>query len=435
MQQGSIRAALATLGCKVNQYDSQAMQELLQKDGFTIVDFHEPADVYLINTCTVTQTSDKKSRQLFSRAHAQNPDALIVAAGCYAQRTPQDVLAMAGVDLVIGNAQRQQITELIRRALEEKEPCNAVHDIQRERVFEPLSAIHGEKTRAHLKIQEGCDRYCSYCIVPYVRGPVRSRPPQDVKTELIELARAGYREVVLTGIHLMSYGKDLGEGCNLLDAIRQGADVEGISRIRLGSLEPAMMNDAFVAGLAEQKKICRHFHLSLQSGSDSVLSRMNRRYSAAEFADAVRRLRAAMPGCAITTDIIAGFPGETEQEHQETLAFVKEISFARMHVFPFSSRAGTKAAAMPGQLPKAVKEERAHQIADLARQQEEQFVASIVGSVQTVVPEIRTDKGWEGYTDTYVRILLDTREELSGPVQVQITEAKGDMAIGRILSL
>lgn len=434
MQQQPIRAALATLGCKVNQYDSQAMQELLQKDGFVIVNFHEPADVYLINTCTVTQTSDKKSRQLFSRAHAQNPDALIVAAGCYSQRTPEDVLALAGVDLVIGNTQRQQVAELIRRALEEKQPYSAVKDIAKERTFEPLSAIHGEKTRAHLKIQEGCDRYCSYCIVPYVRGPVRSRPPQDVKEELVQLAQAGYREVVLTGIHLMSYGKDLGKDCSLLDAIRQGADVEGISRIRLGSLEPAMMDDAFVAGLAEQKKICRHFHLSLQSGSDTILSRMNRRYSAAEFAAAVKRLRAAMPGCAITTDIIAGFPGETQQEHEETLAFVKEVTFARVHVFPFSSRAGTKAAAMPGQLPKAVKEARAHQIADLARRQEEQFVASIVGSVQTVVPEIRTEKGWEGYTDTYVRILLDAEEELSGPVQVQITGAEGDLAFGRIIS-
>ncbi len=415
------RVAFATLGCKVNQYDTQAMQELFENAGYEIVSFQELADVYVINTCTVTQTSDKKSRQLVSRAHAQNPRGMVVVTGCYAQQSPERAMELPGVRLVLGTAERNQIVAHVERAWEET--ANCVRDIRKERVFEEISAVHEGKTRAHLKIQDGCDQYCSYCIIPYVRGPVRSRQLAQVVSEAKKLAQAGFCEIVLTGIHLMSYGKDLAD-TELIDAVDAITEIDGIRRIRLGSLEPAWIEERVVRAWAENPKVCRQFHLSLQSGCDTVLKRMNRRYTAAKYAEAVACLRENMPGCAITTDVIAGFAGETEEEHRKTLAFAEKMAFARMHVFPYSQRKGTKAAEMPGQVPKAVREKRAQELIALGERMAKEYLHAAIGSVQDVLIE-HSENGWgEGYTGTYIRTRAPGKE--NEIVRVRITGVDDD---------
>jgi len=428
------RAAFFTLGCKVNQYETQAILELFSEAGYQIVPFEEVADVYVINTCTVTQMSDKKSRQMIARAHARNEDACIVVTGCYAQRAPENILNLPGVKLVIGTKDRMQIVSQVEQVLEEQAARNYVNSIKHEHVFEPLSAIRDGKTRAHLKIQDGCNRYCSYCIIPYTRGPIRSRPLEQIREEMQKLADEGFVEIVLTGIHLMSYGKDMPGNVTLLDAIAQADDIDAISRIRLGSLEPVEVNDAFVEAIAGNRKICRQFHLSLQSGSASVLQRMNRRYSPQDYEQSVQRLRTAMPGCAITTDIIAGFVGETEQEFEETLEFVKRIGFARIHVFPYSKRDGTRAADMPGHLPKSVKEERAHALITLGNQLEQSYLNSAVGTTQQVLIEEEIDGYPEGYTDTYIRTRIkNIAPDTKGLIHVIIREIDGTTAVAEPL--
>ena len=403
------KAAFFTLGCKVNQYDTEAMRELFEDAGYETVDFSEAADVYVVNTCTVTQTGDKKSRQMISRAHALSPHAPIVVAGCYAQRAPEEVLALPGVQLVIGTKDRARVVELVENLGEKKQ--TAVSDIGAEHAFEPLTASREGRTRAHLKIQEGCDRFCTYCIIPYARGPIRSRPLEEVRTELCKLAQAGFQEVVLTGIHLMSYGRDLPGSITLLDAIAQAEGLDEIKRIRLGSLEPQMLSEAFVEALASNERVCRQFHLSLQSGSAGVLKRMKRRYTPEEYAECVDHLRAAMPGCAITTDIIVGFPGETEEEFAETLAFAREVKLSRIHVFPYSRREGTKAAEMPGQLSRAVKAARAARLGALAKELASQYAAEFIDTVQDVLFEEREGENIAGHTDTYLRVLVPGAED------------------------
>jgi len=404
-----MKAAFCTLGCKVNQYDTEAMRELFEDAGYETVDFSEPADVYVVNTCTVTATGDKKSRQMISRAHALAPDAKIIVAGCYAQRAPEEVIAMPGVCLVIGAKDRLRVVELTEALGNEKK--TAVGDLKWERIFEPLTVSREGRTRAHLKIQEGCDRFCTYCIIPYARGPIRSRPLAEVKAELKKLADAGYKEVVLTGIHLMSYGRDLDGSITLIDAISKADDIDGIERIRLGSLEPQMLTDDFVSTLASNRKVCRQFHLSLQSGSKTVLERMRRRYTPDEYAECVKRLRAKMPECAVTTDIIVGFPGETEREFEETLQFARDVALARIHVFPYSRREGTKAAAMPGQLSRGVKAVRAAKLGSLAKALEQEYASVFVGTVQDVLLEEREGECFSGHTDTYLKVLIPAGEE------------------------
>lgn len=404
-----MKAAFCTLGCKVNQYDTEAMRELFENAGYETVDFSEPADVYVVNTCTVTATGDKKSRQMISRAHALAPEAKIIVAGCYAQRSPEEVLAMPGVCLVIGAKDRLRIVEMTESLGKEKK--TAVGELKWEHTFESLTASREGRTRAHLKIQEGCDRFCTYCIIPYARGPIRSRPLAEVKAELNKLADAGYKEVVLTGIHLMSYGRDLGKGITLLDAIKEADDIAGIERIRLGSLEPQMLTDEFVSTLANNKKVCRQFHLSLQSGSKTVLERMRRRYTPDEYAECVSRLREKMPECAVTTDIIVGFPGETEQEFEETLQFAKDVALARIHVFPYSRREGTVAASMPGQLSRGAKAARAAKLSSLAKELEQEYASSFVGTVQDVLFEEKEGECFAGHTDTYLKVLISAGED------------------------
>ena len=430
-----MRAAFYTLGCKVNQYDTDAMAEMFEAAGYSRVDFSEPADVYVINTCSVTQMSDKKSRQMISRAHVLSPDAAIIVTGCYAQRAPDEVMALPGVTVVSGTKDHLKVLEAARLAAEEGRSLNLVEDIREQREFELVRATKENRTRATLKIQDGCDNYCTYCIIPYTRGHIRSRSLQSVRGELEALAREGYREVVLTGIHLMSYGKDLPGGVTLIDAIRQAQGVKGIDRIRLSSLEPQVFSDEALEYLAGNLQICRHFHLSLQSGSDAVLRRMNRRYTAEQYALCVERIRQSMPDCAITTDVIVGFPGETQEEFEESLEFVKRIGFARIHVFPYSRRQGTRAAAFPAQITNAVKGERVRAMIGCGRRLEDVFLANMVGTVQEVLPEEGTDNGTlEGYSRNYARIRFAAPEAFLGvPCSVYIHAVIDDKLIGKMI--
>lgn len=420
-----MKVALTTLGCKVNHYETEAMRELFLQAGWDVVDFADRADVYVVNTCTVTQTSDTKSRRMLARAHRANPNALVVAVGCYAQVAPETVSALDGVGLVLGTGGRKQIVGRVNEALAANAGRSEITPLSELKTFEPLSAVRDSRTRATLKIQDGCVNYCSYCIIPYARGPLKSRLPEEITREVAALAGEGYREIVLTGIHLASYGRDLkGRSETLLDAIHRAGAVDGIRRIRLGSLEPLFVDETVAKALAANPKICRQFHLSLQSGSDTVLKRMNRRYTSGQYLHAVELLRAEMPDCAITTDIIAGFCGETEREHKETLAFCERAAFARMHVFPFSVRKGTAAAGMPGQLPKAVKEARAAELLALGKRLTREYLAAQVGSVVEVLAE----SDGTGYSGNYIRVETDAPE--GEIVRVRLDGFTGETAYG-----
>ncbi len=422
--------AFHTLGCKVNQYDSQAMLELFQQAGYEPRDFSEPADVYVVNTCTVTGTGDKKSLNAVRRALRTNPSAEVVIAGCLAQRDGEKLLE-TGARLVIGNARRGEVVRLLEDAISNGQRVAAVTDILRT-PYEPLSiSSHEGHTRAVLKIQEGCDRYCSYCIIPYVRGGIRSRAPEEIRREACRLSQAGFQELVLTGIHLTSYGRDL-DGKTLLDAVR-ACDADGVKRIRLGSLEPVIVTEAFVEALQKEEKVCPQFHLALQSGSDTVLKRMRRRYTTDEFRKACALLRASFPGCAITTDVITGFPGETETEFAETMDFCREISFARMHVFPYSARQGTPAALMPDQVPRNLREERARTLiaagADMARQYRESQIGK---TVEVLAEEIDSEGNAHGYTRQYIACVLHGGK-LGEICSVRVTGIAADGLIGEII--
>lgn len=398
------KVAFYTLGCKVNQQETEAMRTLFEGAGYEAVPFEETADVYVVNTCTVTQVSDKKSRQMIARAHARNPAGVIAVVGCYAQRAPEEVKSMPGVQLIVGTQHRAQLVELVENLQEQRD---TVEDIRHVREFETLpTVVQSTRTRVQLKIQDGCDRFCTYCIIPYARGPVRSRPLAEIAAELLRLGEAGAQEVVLTGIHLMSYGKDLPERPSLGDVVRIAGRTPGIGRIRLGSLEPALIDDAFVAALLDmpEEKLAQQFHLSLQSGSEAVLSRMRRRYTSEDYIQAADWLRKAFPGCALTTDIIAGFPRETEEEHRETLAFAERLAFSRIHVFPYSRRSGTVAAELPGQLPKAIKERRARELIALGERMEREYLLAQIGTTQLVLGEETDGAVCEGYAGNYVRV-------------------------------
>lgn len=396
--------AFHTLGCKVNQYDTQAMRERFEQAGYRTVDFEGEADVYVVNTCTVTGTGDKKSMQVIRRCHRQNPLAAIVVTGCLAQRAA-DTLTLPGVRLILGTQRRGEVVSLLEQALEQDCALIAVESL-RQAPFEHLSVhAHEGHTRATMKIQEGCDRYCTYCIIPSVRGPIRSRPLEDIAQEAQSLAQAGFQEVVLTGIHLTSYGRDLRDGTTLLCAIRTVHAVEGIRRIRLGSLEPVIVTPEFVEGVAQLDKVCHQFHLALQSGSDTVLARMHRRYTSGEFLAACALLREAFEDCALTTDVMTGFPGETQAEFEQTKETCRRAGFSRMHVFPYSEREGTKAAQMDGQVPRHVREERARELIALGKTLERDALLARVGKEEAVLVEELDEAGLgAGYTGGYMRV-------------------------------
>lgn len=395
--------AFHTLGCKVNQYDSQAMLELFEQAGYQPGDFDQPCDVYVINTCTVTGTGDKKSLQAVRRARRLNPAADIIVCGCMAQRDGEKLLADTDARLILGTARRAEIVTLLEQAQREHTRLCAVTDVRRA-AFEPLLITHQEgRTRATLKIQEGCDRFCTYCIIPYVRGGIRSRSVQDVRDEAARLAQAGYREIVLTGIHLTSYGRDLKNGDTLLSVIRAVHDIAGVERIRLGSLEPVIATADFARALGEMPKLCPQVHLALQSGCDSVLRRMRRRYDTAAFRESAQALRAVFPDCALTTDVMSGFPGETDAEHRQSLDFCREMRFARMHVFPYSEREGTAAATMPDPVPRHIREERARELIALGAGMAEDYRRAQLGTVRRVLFEQCAEGVSVGYTPEYMR--------------------------------
>jgi len=424
-----MKVAFVTLGCKVNHYETEAMRELFVQDGWEIVDFSALADVYIINTCTVTQTSDTKSRQMIARAHRMNESALVVAVGCYAQTAPEAVAGLEGVGLVVGTSGRKEIVLRVNDALRSHADESYISPLYEMREFEPLSAVRDSRTRATLKIQDGCVNFCSYCIIPYARGPLKSRPLDELSQEVQLLASKGYQEIVLTGIHLASYGRDLAQsGITLLDAIARASEHAGIRRIRLGSLEPLFVTESVAKALCENPKIMRQFHLSLQSGSNSVLQRMNRKYTAEEYLVALALLRSYMPDCAITTDVIAGFAGETQAEHEETLAFCKQAAFARMHVFPFSLRKGTKAERLPNHLPKAVKEARAKELIALGKTLTSEYLTAQIGSVVEVLAE----SDGAGYSGNYIRVKTEARE--GEIVRIQIEGFEGETAYGKTLA-
>lgn len=417
-----------TLGCKVNQYDSQAMLEQFEQRGYTAAEDSALADVYVVNTCTVTGTGDKKSMQLIRRCRRRNPQAELVVTGCLAQRMGEK-LRQTGARLILGTQYRARVAELLEKAVAENTQIVAVENVEGV-PYEPLS-IHDHEghTRAVMKIQEGCDNRCTYCIIPSVRGTIRSRPVAAIREEAEALAKAGFQELVLTGIHLTSYGRDL-EGRPALAEAVKAACAEGVSRIRLGSLEPRVAGEAFVEALSGLAQLCPQFHLALQSGSDSVLRRMKRGYNTAQFMAAVERIRRAWPSAAFTTDVIVGFPGETEEEFEQTLRFSREVGFARMHVFPFSHREGTPAAEMPDQIPESVKAERVKRLIalgdELAREYHETFLGR---TVPVLVEERLPDGGAVGYTPEYIHVRMPCGE--TGKVQkVRLTSLEGDGMTG-----
>ena len=423
--------AFHTLGCKVNQYDTQAMRERFEEAGFRTVDFEDRADVYVVNTCTVTGTGDKKSMQTIRRCHRNNPDAAIVVTGCLAQRAA-DELKLPGVRLVLGTQRRGEVVQLLAQALEQDCALIAVETL-RQAPFEHLTVhAHEGHTRATMKIQEGCDRWCTYCIIPSVRGPIRSRPLDEIRAEAQSLAAAGFKEVVLTGIHLTSYGREQHGAITLLDAIRAVHEVEGIERIRLGSLEPVIVTEAFVQGIAAMPKVCHQFHLALQSGSDTVLARMRRRYTSGEFLAACAMLRGAFEDCALTTDVMTGFPGETEEEFAQTVDTCQRAGFARMHVFPYSEREGTKAAAMEGSVPRHVREERARRLIAVGRALERAALEGRVGrNDEVLVEEIDAQGRGMGYTGGYMRVHVQGAQP-GEIVRVRITGIENDELSGEI---
>ncbi len=427
------KAALHNLGCKVNAYETEAMQELLEQAGYSIVPFHEQADVYIINTCSVTNMADRKSRQQIHRARKQNPEAVIVAAGCYVQALEDAGKTDENVDIIIGNNRKKDLVPILEAYFRERSRKKDVVDIGHTNEYENLTVSRqAEHTRAYVKVQDGCNQFCTYCIIPYTRGRVRSRNKEDVIREVTVLAQNGYQEVVLTGIHLSSYGRDLEEGNTLLELVEAVAAVEGISRIRLGSLEPGIITEAFAKRLASIPEICPHFHLSLQSGCDATLKRMNRKYTTADYREKCRILRDCFDNPALTTDVIAGFPGETEEEFQTSLAFVDDMDFYETHIFKYSRRQGTKAADMPGQITEAVKTERSGRYQELNRKKQEQYEKSWAGKrAEVLFEDTFTGEGgsvWRtGHTREYLKVAVPAKEarmnerkwiEIVNPVQI-----------------
>jgi len=432
------RVAISTLGCKVNQYESAALAGIFRERGYRLVEFEDAADIYVINTCTVTHLGDRKSRQLIRRAARTNPGALIVVTGCYAQVSPEKVMAVPGVDLVVGTKDRAKLVELVESAAKGLGPVNAVSSMETDCEFEEITALPlQERTRAFLKIQDGCNNFCTYCIVPYARGPLRSRQPERVLEIAGELAAAGYKEIVLTGIHTGSYGQDLAGNVTLAGLLSRLAVIPGLSRVRLSSIEPNDITLELVEILAGSPVFCRHLHVPLQSGDDQVLQRMGRRYTTWEYTRLVDVLRENIPGLGLTTDIMVGFPGETSEQFDNTYRLLKKISFSRLHVFKYSPRPGTPSAGFPGQIEPAIKEERSRKLIELGGKLAAGFAASLLGQELEVLVErqVQEESGlYEGLTDNYVRVVFPGYEGLVGlMVKVIAEEVRGTAIKGRIV--
>lgn len=411
------KAALHNLGCKVNSYETEAMQEMLANAGYEIVDFSEVADVYVINTCSVTNMADRKSRQMLHRAKKLNPDAVVVGTGCYVQTREEEALADLSIDIVLGNNLKHELVDRINAFYAQKEDYNCIIDINdnRQEYEEMFLSQTAEHTRAFIKVQDGCNQFCSYCIIPYARGRVRSRNIESVIEEVNRLVDNGFKEIVLTGIHLSSYGIDTDD--SLLHLIKEVHNVPGVKRIRLGSLEPRLVTEEFADEISKLPKLCPHFHLSLQSGCDETLKRMNRKYSAAEYMEGCNILRKYFNHPAITTDVIVGFPGETEEEFEQSAGFVQDVHFYEMHIFQYSKRKGTRAAVMPQQIPEPLKKERSARLITLGDEMSKEFRDFYIGKEKEVLFEekssINGEEYFVGYTKEYVKIALKTDEDLT----------------------
>ncbi|MEI2368649.1 tRNA (N(6)-L-threonylcarbamoyladenosine(37)-C(2))-methylthiotransferase MtaB [Niallia circulans] len=422
--------AFHTLGCKVNHYETEAIWQLFKQQGYERVEYENISDVYVINTCTVTNTGDKKSRQVIRRAVRKNPDAVICVTGCYAQTSPAEIMAIPGVDIVVGTQDRVKMLEYITQYKEERQPINAVGNIMKNRVYEEMDVpAFTDRTRASLKIQEGCNNFCTFCIIPWARGLMRSRDPQEVIKQAQQLVNAGYKEIVLTGIHTGGYGSDM-KDYNLANLLRDlESQVKGLKRLRISSIEASQITDEVIEVLDNSKIIVNHLHIPIQSGSDTVLKRMRRKYTMEFFAERITRLKEALPGLAITSDVIVGFPGETEEEFMETYDFIKEHKFSELHVFPYSKRTGTPAARMDNQIEEDVKNERVHRLISLSDQLAKEYASNYEGEVVEVIPEeVYKEDGngnlYVGYTDNYLKVVFPATEEMVGKiVKVKITKA------------
>jgi MiaB-like tRNA modifying enzyme len=423
-------AAFLSLGCKVNSYETEAMRQMFEAAGYDIVDFKEIADVYVINTCTVTNIADRKSRQMLHQAKSRNPKAVIAAVGCYVQAAEEVLLADDAVDLIVGNNKKSDIVSMVERCMGTQNKEELVVEINDEREYEELNvSTTTEKTRAFIKIQDGCNRFCSYCIIPYVRGRVRSRKEGDILAEITELVQQGYKEIVLTGIHISSYGTDFQdeegqpiaqERMPLAELIVRIGNIDGIERIRLGSLEPRIITSEFLNKIAKVKAFCPHFHLSLQSGSDTVLQRMNRKYTAQDYYERVLLIHKYFEQPAFTTDIIVGFPGETDEEFKDTLEFVKKIGFSHIHVFKYSKREGTKASKMPGQIPEEIKNLRSNILIKLSELLSKEYKAGFLGKIEKVLFEeefIFEERRYQlGHNERYLKLAVPVECDLSNQI-------------------
>ena len=436
------KVAFCSLGCKVNQYETNAMAQKFVANGYEIVEFDEYADVYIVNTCTVTNIADRKSRQMLRRAKEINKDATLVACGCYAQVAKEELKKIPEIDLIIGNNEKNDIISIIENHIAQKGTEDIVSDVMYKLDYVELgTTTYTEKTRAVIKIQDGCDRFCSYCIIPYARGRVRSRKPESIVSEITQIASNGIKEVVITGIHIASYGKDFSmskdpelQNYKLIDLLEEINSINGIQRIRLGSIEPLLITEEFVERLKKLEKICHHFHLSLQSGCDETLKRMNRRYTTEQFKEIVRLLRNAYDDVNLTTDVIVGFPGETDEEFSKTYKFLEEIKFYKMHIFKYSPRKGTKAAVMPNQISGDIKEERSRKLIELSDKNEIEYNESYIGKNVEVLFEEEKDGIFKGHTQNYIMVYCELNKNLENQViSVRCEKAEQEHIIGNFI--
>ncbi|MCA1063456.1 tRNA (N(6)-L-threonylcarbamoyladenosine(37)-C(2))-methylthiotransferase MtaB [Rossellomorea aquimaris] len=418
--------AFHTLGCKVNHYETEAIWQLFKEEGYERVEYDSIADVYVINTCTVTNTGDKKSRQVIRRAIRKNPDGVICVTGCYAQTSPAEIMAIPGVDVVVGTQDRRKMLTYIEEYKQERQPINGVTNIMKNRVYEELDVpAFTDRTRASLKIQEGCNNFCTFCIIPWARGLMRSRDPEEVINQAQQLVDAGYKEIVLTGIHTGGYGEDMKDYnlAMLLKDLEQ--KVKGLKRIRISSIEASQLTDEVIEVIDQSNIVVRHLHIPLQSGSNTVLKRMRRKYTMEFFAERLEKLKKALPGLAVTSDVIVGFPGETEEEFMETYNFINEHKFSELHVFPYSKRTGTPAARMDDQIDEDIKNERVHRLIELSNQLAKEYASGFENEVLEVIPEeIYQEDLYVGYTDNYLKVVFPATEDMVGKlVKVKITKA------------
>lgn len=426
-----MKVALYTLGCRVNSYESEAMAEQFIKEGYEVVDFSEFADVYVINTCTVTNMGDKKSRQMIGRARRLNPEAIIAVVGCYSQIASDEVASIEGVDVVLGSRNKGEVVYWVNRTREEKKQVVEVNDVLRNKKFEELSINeYQDKTRAFLKIQDGCNKFCTYCLIPFARGAVCSKDPEQILKEVNELSKNGFKEIILSGVHTASYGVDIQGDWNLVRILEEIDKIDGIERIRIGSIDPTFFTEGVIERICGLKKLCPHFHLSLQSGCDATLRRMNRKYTAAEYKEVCDNLRKYIKDVSITTDVIVGFPGESAGEFEETYKFLSDIKLSKMHIFKYSKRAGTKAADMPFQVDGNLKEERSKALIELNHKNEVEFMEGYIGRTMSVLYEEKvsgSENSYVGYTENYLKVITESSEDISGkivPTKVIAVEAE-----------